>query len=129
MILVDTSVVIDYTRSADARLFALFQTHDAAITGIVRAEVLHGSRDPVHRTRLVAALNCFRQEAIPATLWDTIGDHLCALRSRGVSVPFNDVVLATLAMHLTCEFWTRDNQFALIQSVLPQLRLFVEPQP
>ena len=54
MILVDTSVVIDYLRSADATLLALFQAHDAAICGVTRAEVspsgltafLRGDADP-----------------------------------------------------------------------------------
>lgn len=45
MLLVDTSVVIDYTRSADAAMLAIFQAEGAAITGIIRAEVLHGAGD------------------------------------------------------------------------------------
>ncbi len=128
MLLVDTSVVIDYTRTADPAMLAIFQAEDAAITGIIRAEVLHGTRDPRHRVKLIAALDAFRQENIPLLLWDQVGDYLAALRTKGISVPFNDVAIAVLAIHLRVELWTRDQQFALIQSVLPALRLY-QPSP
>jgi predicted nucleic acid-binding protein len=44
-----------------------------------------------------------------------------------VVVPFPDVVLATVAIANGIELWTRDKHFALIQGVLPALRLFQEP--
>jgi len=128
MILVDTSVVIDYLRSGDARLLTTFQTQDAAICGVTRAEVLHGARDPAHNAALTAALNAFRQESIPDDLWDVIGANLAALRRAGITVPFADAIVATLALHLDVELWTNDAQFTLIQRVLPSLRLFV-PAP
>ena len=124
MLLVDTSVVIDYTRSADPAMLAIFQAEDATITGIIRAEVLHGTRDPRHRAQLISALDSFRQENIPRALWDQVGDFLAALRAKGISVPFNDVAIAVLAIHIGVELWTRDQQFTLIQSVLPALRLY-----
>ncbi len=124
MLLVDTSIVIDYTRSADPAMLAIFQAEDATVTGIIRAEVLHGTRDPRHRAQLIAALDSFRQENIPPPLWDQVGDYLAVLRSKGISVPFNDVAIAVLAIHLGVELWTRDQQFTLIQSVLPALRLY-----
>jgi predicted nucleic acid-binding protein len=107
---------------------AIFQAKDAAITGIIRAEFLHGSRDPRHRTQWIAALDAFRQENILPALWDQGGDYLAALRAKGISVPFNDVAIAVLAIHLGVELWTRDQQFTLIQSVLPGLQLF-KPTP
>lgn len=126
MLLVDTSVVIDYTRSADPGILAVFQAEDAAITGIIRAEVLHGARDPRHRAQLIAALDAFRQENMTPALWDQVGDSLAFLRTKGISVPFNDVSIAVLAIHLGVELWTRDQQFALIQGVLPALRLYTK---
>jgi predicted nucleic acid-binding protein len=127
VILVDTSVVIDYVRTSDPKLIALFQTHNAAICGVTRAEVLWGTRDSRHRTSLHSALNSFIQLSVPESLWDEIGDSLAALRRSGITVPFQDVVIATIAISNDIELWTRDNQFKLIQTVLLQLRLFVEP--
>ena len=127
MILVDTTVVIDFTRTNDPALFHLFVQHDAAICGVVRAEVLHGARDAAHRLRLLNALAAFRHIPIADDIWDVVGDNSAALRRNGVTIPFGDVILATVAVREDVELWTRDNHFQLAQRVLPALRLFVEP--
>jgi predicted nucleic acid-binding protein len=127
MIPVDTSVVIDYLRTADPKLVGLFNVHGAAVCGATRAEVLNGRRDPAHRARMLAALNSFHQVPRPDALWDDVGDNLGTLRTSGVTVPFPDVVIATVAIANDIELWTRDNQFLHIQRVLARLRLFVEP--
>jgi predicted nucleic acid-binding protein len=127
MILVDASVLIDYFRSRDAKLLSHLQSFDGAVCGITRAELLHGTRDPKHRQSLIAALNAFHQVAIPDPLWDTVGDTLAALRAGGVTVPFADAALATVAFAAGLELWARDQQFEHIQRILPQLKLFREP--
>jgi len=129
MILVDTSVVIDYLRTSDPRMLAVFQAQDAAICGVTRAEVLHGLRSAAHRQHLIAALDSFRQEAIPQSMWDDVGANLANLRMRGVTVPLADVIIATVAISLGVDLWTRDAQFQLIQVVLPGLQLLAEPVP
>ena len=127
MILLDTSVLIDYFRTSDRRLLALMQQHAAAICGVTRAEVLHGALGAQHRQRLLTTLNTFGQVLIPDALWDSIGDNLAVLRSRGVTVPFADVVIATVALAADVELWARDGHFADVQRIIPALRLFQEP--
>ncbi|MBA4192568.1 MAG: hypothetical protein C0467_31760 [Planctomycetaceae bacterium] len=128
MILVDTGVLIDYTRTpSDPKLGGLFRTLPLAICGAVRAEILHGSRNPRDRARLVLLLDCFSQLAIPESHWDTIGDNLNALRKSGVTIPFTDAIIATVALANDIELWTRDTHFTLVQRVLPALKLFIEP--
>jgi len=46
MILVDANVVIAYLKKPDPKVLGLFQTHQAAVCGITRAEVLHGATFP-----------------------------------------------------------------------------------
>jgi predicted nucleic acid-binding protein len=75
----------------------------------------------------MTALGTYRQVPIPGALWDTVGDHLAALRAAGVTVPFPDVAIATVAIANGIELWARDRHFPLIQSILPALRLFQEP--
>src|SRR4051812_20590463 len=99
MILVDTSVVIDYLRSGDPKLLRVFIDNDAAICGVVRAEVLHGARGPKHRQRLVGALNAFQQVLSPESIWDALGDNLAALRAAGITVPLADAIVVTVAIH------------------------------
>lgn len=61
------------------------------------------------------------------SIWDTVGDNLQTLRASGVTVPFADIILATIAITNDDEFWTRDAHFALIQRALPARRLFHKP--
>ena len=126
MILIDTSVLIDYLRSKDAALLRRLQEQDAAICGATRAEILCGVRDELHRDRLLDALDAFHQIPIPDSVWDEIGGTLARLRRSGITVPFADVVIATVAISSGLELWTRDKQFHLIQTVVPQLRMFDE---
>jgi predicted nucleic acid-binding protein len=127
MILVDTSVIVDWLRGKDARLRALMPTLPAVICGVTHAEVLHGARDPAHRQRLITDLGTFPLLSIPDSLWVTVGDHLAILRARGFTLPFSDVVIATVALAHNIELWTRDSHFANIQLAIPALKLFVEP--
>lgn len=127
MILVDANVIIAYLRKPDPKVLGLFQTQHAAICGITRAEILHGARNSADRQRLYLELNVFAQIAIPDSLWDAVGDALAALRAAGVAVPFPDTVRACVAIEYGIELWTRDQHFSLMQTVLPQLKLFQEP--
>ena len=127
MILVDTSVVIDYARGKDAKLVSLVPSLPLAVCGIVRAELLCGARDPKHRTDLLTLLATFSHLPILDTLWDTLGDNLATLRSRGITVPFSDAAIATLGIENDMEVWARDPHFRTMQKVLTRLKLFVEP--
>jgi predicted nucleic acid-binding protein len=127
MILTDTSVLIDYSRGKDPRLLALVPTLPIAVPGVVRAEVLCGANSPKQRTTLEALLNSFTQVPFPESLWDTLGDNLATLRSTGLTVPFQDVAIVSLGIHLGVEVWSRDKHFPAIQTRLPALKLFQEP--
>ena len=127
MILIDTSVVIDFARTADPGLAQLFATRPVYVCGIVRAEVLNGVRGRGDRARQLAIIDSFGQLAMPETLWDEVGNNLRVLRVIGLNLPFQDVVIASLAIDAGCELWTRDHHFSLMQPHLPALRLFAEP--
>lgn len=127
MILTDTTVVIDFLRTGDAKLRHLIVVHGAAICGVTRAEILHGARDPRHRQQLLTALGMFPHVLVPDTVWDSVGDYLAALRAGGLTVPFADAILAALAIANGLELWTRDAHFTRMQRLLPALKLFQEP--
>lgn len=127
MILVDTSVAIDYARGKDTKLVSLLPTLPAAVCGIVRAELLCGARDPRHRANLLALLSTIQAIPIPDPIWDAVGDNLAALRSRGITVPLSDAVIATLGIENDIEVWARDPHFPAMQKALSRLRLFQEP--
>jgi predicted nucleic acid-binding protein len=127
MILVDTSVLIDYARGRDAKLLALLPTLPVAVCGITRAELLCGARTPAHRQNLLTLLAAFHQLPLPESLWDSVGDHLAVLRLGGLTLAFQDVVIATVALANDVELWTRDLHFTHVRRLLPALKLFQEP--
>jgi predicted nucleic acid-binding protein len=127
MILVDTSVVIDYTRGKDPKLQALVQTKPVAVCGVVRAEILCGARTAAQRSNLLVELAPFQSVATPELVWDVIGDNFAELRRNGLTVPLADVVVATLGIENAIEVWARDPHFPAMQMVLPRLKLFQEP--
>jgi predicted nucleic acid-binding protein len=129
MVLVDSSVVIDYLRSPDAEVKGLMVSTPAGICRVTRAEVLHGARSDADSLRLTKALDFLVAVAFPEEAWTQVGLNLSMLRRAGFKFPFPDVAIATLAIHLHMELWTRDKQFTLMQSVLPRLRLFVATAP
>src|SRR5262245_5358208 len=111
MILVDTSVLVDYFRTKDKKLLAEMKANGGAVCGVIRAEILQGSRDVRHRRRLIAGLNALAQLPIREDLWDMVGDNLAALRTSEVTVPFADAVIATIAIDEDIELWARDKHF------------------
>jgi predicted nucleic acid-binding protein len=127
MILVDASVLIDALKGKDPKLAHLFTTLPVAVCGVSFAEVLHGARDAVHYQNLEGALAKFPWIAVDDSLWKPLAHNLFLLRTNGITVPFQDVVLATVGISNDIEVWTRDKQFLLIQKVLPALKLFIEP--
>lgn len=127
MILTDTSVVIVYERAPSPRLHKIVAANDAVVCGITVAELFAGVRNPRTEARVRTALADFRTLAIPDALWEQVGRNQSALLARGVTVPLTDTILATLALSLGVELWAYDAHFGLAQSVLPALRLFVEP--
>lgn len=127
MILADTTIIVSLLRTGDSRLVRLLQTHDAAICGITRAELLHGVRTPTDRVRVATALNTVKHVLMPDALWDEVGEHLAMLRAAGLPMPLADVIIASLAIHLAVELWTYDQHYSTMQSVLSRLQLFAEP--
>jgi len=127
MILVDTSVLIDALRSLDPRHAEVFTRRQAAICGVVRAEALAGARTPADAIRLGEALAAFPYLPFDESLWATVGANIALLRRAGVTAPFPDVVIATLAIAQDIELWTRDAHFLRLQTALGRLRLLPEP--
>ena len=129
MILLDASVLIDFSRTKgrDPKLSGLLTSLPVRVCGLTRTEVLAGARDAAERSRLVRLLDGFVQLPTDESVWDPVGDNLAALCRSGLTVPFQDVVLVTIAIQAGIELWARDHHFPAMQRVLRALRLFVEP--
>ena len=124
MILADTNIIIGFWRKPDEDAARVFGTEDVAICGVVKAELLHGARSLEDCGRILRALSDFPYVDMREADWDSLGHHLWQFRSRGVAVPFQDAIIATLALSNKASVWTHDRHFALMKSVLPALQLY-----
>ncbi|MGL6097605.1 MAG: PIN domain-containing protein, partial [Fimbriiglobus sp.] len=124
-----TSVLVDYSRAkgTDPKLNRLILALPLCVCGMIRAEMLAGARTPAERGTLVAFLDRLGLTDTEEDIWDVLGDNLRAVRRAGLTLPFPDVLIATVAIDAGVELWTRDGHFAQVQAVLPGLRLFPEP--
>jgi predicted nucleic acid-binding protein len=127
MILVDTTLVVDYLRAPTPRMIRTIKDHEAAICGATLAEIYAGGRSPQDFPKYDASLSIFGRVAIPKKIWPSLGRNLALLGAKGLSVPFPDALIATVALDNNLELWQHDRHFPDIQQVIPALRLFQEP--
>lgn len=126
MILADTSVIVRFWRSPTDVQRAVLGSGQVVICGVTRAELLHGARDERDLVRIEAHLALLPEVATQPGDWTALGRNLFRLRSRGLTVPFSDALIATLAIQYGHVVWTYDDHYALMQTVLASLQLFQE---
>ena len=128
MILLDTSVVIDYWRRPRRVIEEALIKWKPCLCGVVLSELLQGAANEPDVARTEKALAGFPWVDIPDGVWRQLGLNLSALRKAGLKVPFQDALLATVALAHGMELWTLDTHFKHIQTILTDLKLFEAPQ-
>jgi len=124
MILLDASIIVGFWRKPTERARTILQNSDVSVAGVTCAELMHGARSPRDLDRLEQLLAGFSYLRTEESTWPQLGRNLNALRKAGVSVPFQDALLATLAVMHGLEVWTTNRHFEMMQAVLPELKLF-----
>ncbi len=114
MILVDTSVWVDYFRASDRRLtnhlLALLDEDQAALAAPVKIEILSGS-PPSEWLRLRRAL-----EALPLLIpsdstWERMEGWVEKAMRRGERFGVADLLIGALAAERNMELWSLDGDF------------------
>ena len=126
MILADSCVIIDYLRNPTPEAKKIFSRNEIAICGVVKAEVLRGAASSSQLSKLEKALECFENIPFVEEYWADLAQMLNNLKILGVAVPFQDAMIALLAIKSGALLWTADKHFQLIKSVYPSLTLFKE---
>ena len=124
MILIDTSIIIGFLRHPDEKTAQIFATENIAICGVVKAELLHGAHSLEDCKRILSALSDFPCLDMQPSDWEFLGRNLYRLRSHGLTLPFQDAVIATLAIVHQASIWTNDKHFSRIKSLLPELQIY-----
>jgi len=119
MVLVDSCVWIEASRAkgdlqVKLGLEGLLQEAEAAFCGPIKLEVLGGARKESRR-----ALSFFF-EAVPYVAmseddWPRAVKLGWRLRDRGVTAPWNDVLIAAIALRTHCRVYSTDRHFELLR--------------
>lgn len=124
MILADTNIFIDFWNKPTEDLKNVFIQEDIAICGVVRAELLHGAVSAKDFANITTMLEAFDEFNLEISDWQILGDNLYNLRKKGISIPFSDIIIATIVLNHGIPIWTGDKHFLLIQSVLTGLNIY-----
>jgi len=124
MILLDASIAVDYWRAPDETTRRVMETETVYVAGVTCAELMHGAKSPADLDRIESILAGFSPLPTDEAVWPQVGRNLYALRRAGLTVPFQDVLLATLAVRHGLEVWATDAHFRMMRKVLRELKLF-----
>mgnify|MGYP004663495579 FL=1 len=124
MILADTNVIIDFWDNPNDGYARIFEDNEIATCGVIKTELLRGSNSEKQFSQIEEALNDFTYFSFSEKDWISLSKLFITLKKNGLAVPFQDAMIAYLAIKHDCEVWTNDKHFKLMQVVLPSLRLF-----
>jgi predicted nucleic acid-binding protein len=127
MVLVDSSIWIEAARrdgdlKAKVGLECLLGEYEAVLCAPVRLEVLGGARK-LERERLEHGFSCLPYLQVLDKDWLAAVFHAWKLRDVGIAVPWNDVLIATLAVRADMRVYAKDKHFESMAAIL-KLRLY-----
>ena len=127
MVLVDTSVWIEFFRrdgdpAVKLAMKSLVEELEATLCGPVEMEFLGGAR-PHERPRIQNRFEILPYLNNDQKIWREAATHYATLRGKGVTVPWNDVLIASLALRRNCRVYAVDHHFEAMKKHL-RLRLY-----
>jgi len=123
MIIVDTNILIDYLHTPSQNASNVFANNVIATCGVVITEMFRGAHSLTERNHIEDIMQDFKYIDLEETDWKQLADLFIVLKQFGITVPFQDAIIAYLALKESCTIWTRDKHFSLIKSVIPELEL------
>lgn len=122
MVIVDTCAWVELLRKQGnlptrAAVVGLIDEFEATLCGPVEMELLGGSR-PHERGRLQSWLNVLPYARSDQKLWRAAGTNYHKLRSQGLTLPWNDVLIASVALAHHCRIYAPDRHFEAMAPVL-----------
>ena len=114
-VLIDTCAWIDFFKSQTGvlgnRVADLIETNQAAITGIVIAELLQGIKQENESQRLRILLRSIHYLPTEDIDWFNAGQLAQQLRAKGLTLPLTDVLIAVVAQRNAISVLTLDKHF------------------
>ena len=115
MVLVATSVWIEAARKDGELAYKvglenLLEEYEAAWCSPVKLEFMGGARKQ-DRKKLAFWFECVPYRPVEETHWEAAKRNAWKLRDTGHTLPWNDILIATLAIDLNCRVYAKDKHF------------------
>ena len=122
MVIVDTSAWIPFFNRPESTekqvIEELIDQGDAAIVGVVLAELLQGCRSREEREELQEALLALPYLGVSQATWIAAGEISAGLLRKGITLPLTDLVIAAAAIEHHCSVYSLDAHFQKIPSLI-----------
>ncbi|MFQ3226558.1 MAG: putative nucleic acid-binding protein [Lentimonas sp.] len=127
MVLVDTSVWIEASRrkgdlAYKVGLENLLEEYEAAWCSPVKLEFMGGARQE-DRKKLAFWFDCIPYRLAEEKHWEQAKTNAWKLRDCGHSLPWHDILIASMAIEMDLRVYAKDKHFELMKQVLG-LRLY-----
>ncbi len=120
-VLIDTCAWIDFFKSETGHLgnqvAELIEVDQAAITGVVIAELLQGIKHENESKRLQVLFKSIYHLSTEDRDWFAAGQFAQQLRKKGLTLPLTDVLIATIAQRHAVPVLTLDKHFQYLPVV------------
>ena len=118
--LIDTSIWIPAFRRngppvVKSRVDTLIADNQAAINGVIKAELLQGAKNDQEFHRI--QINLDSLHFLNSIDWNRVGEIAYQLRKRGTSIPLPDVMIAVQAELSECILLHADSHFDVIAKI------------
>ena len=114
-VLIDTCAWIDFFKSQTGclgnQVAELVETNQAAITGVVIAELFQGVKQEKESQRLRILFRSIHYLPTEDKDWLSAGDLAQQLRIRGLTLPLTDILIAVVAQRNAISVLTLDKHF------------------
>ena len=122
-VLIDTSAWLfalrrDFLPEIRDRVDHLLKEDLVLTTGIIRLELLAGTRTQNEYDRLKKRLSALESIETDASLWEMACNTGFRLRRKGVTIPYTDVLIASCALSAGCVLLHADRHFDLVAGQL-----------
>ena len=124
MILLDTNVIIDLLNNEDDSRWNLLNQEDCVICGIVISELYSGIRSKKEEKAVELFVNSLDCLSVEEGDWQKIGQLISNFKKNGLSVPFQDAVLAFLSIKYGCKILTLDKHFPMMKVLDDRIMLW-----
>ncbi len=128
MILVDSCVIIESLGKSGRHRFTSELRARFAISPVIRMEVLAGAKDQQAYAAWSKLLALHPSLPITEEVWSLAIPMGFGLKARGITVSFQDILIAANAIVSDCRLWTYDRDFERIQTHWPELLLYCGPE-